>query len=833
MNIFLCCKGKNSKAKQSRNNRDKKAKVVTILLLLIALFAMLFFIKALESDLIFHTYGGEEIDSVKITTEYVLPDNPIKLGHTFQGWFLDENFNEAASNKILPTGKAINVYAKWEVNTYTLSFNTLGGNTINALTLDYNTDITLPENPIRVGYTFGGWFNEESLSTPFSLTMPAEDITIYAKWIINTYNLSFITDGGTLIPTLSFNYNENILLPNNPTLNGFTFGGWFNEESLSTPFILTKMPAETITIYAKWIKLYTVTFLDWDDTVLSIQIINHGLDATAPADPYRPSTAENTYIFIGWDLDFDYITCDLTVAAQYDEIPNPFTISFDSDGGDNVDPITQAYGTAVSPPIAPLKTGYLFAGWYENEELTIFYEFTTMPAANITLYADWGTNGLSYTLINGNTEYSVSAGSASNKDIIRIPNRHQEKPVIEISNSGFFNCNLTSIIISNNVRVIDDWAFAYCDNLEVVIFVDNSLLTSIGDCAFFQSSLESINIPNGLISIGASSFANCYNLTIINLGSEMASIGYVPFYRCSSLTEINVSEYNDNYISLDGVLFNKALTELIQYPIGNSRNSYTVPDSVINIGMSAFVDCTILTTLIIGENSQLISIDNYAFYGCINLTTITFGDNSQLISIGNGAFWNCFNLQSIEISDSITSIGEMTFYSCLSLTTITFKENSQLFSIGKSAFGRCVSLESIIIPNSVTSIEGEAFFHCASLESIIISNNVTYLGDRVFILCSNLTIYTSFSSQPIGWDSLWNPDNRPVVWESILSEHYSYVVSIDKSNIDNPDSHTLNNPYREGYIFDGWYISDDSSGVKYDTLADAPAVVLYARWEEE
>ena len=181
----------------------------------------------------FDTNGGSEI--APITQDYgtgiTAPDNPTRKGYTFKGW--DKEIPET-----MPAGN-ITVKAQWEINQYTITFDTNGGSEIVPITQDYGTEITAPDNPTRKGYTFKGWDKE------IPETMPAENMTVKAQWEINQYTIAFDTNGGSEIAPITQDYGTEITAPDNPTRKGYTFKGWHKE-------IPETMPAENITITARW-----------------------------------------------------------------------------------------------------------------------------------------------------------------------------------------------------------------------------------------------------------------------------------------------------------------------------------------------------------------------------------------------------------------------------------------------------------------------------------------------------------------------------------------------------------------------------------------------------
>ena len=307
----------------------------------------------------FDTNGGSEIAPITqdYGTEITAPDNPTRKGYTFKGW-------DKEIPKTMPA-ENITVKAQWEINQYTITFDTNGGSEIAPITQDYGTEITAPDNPTRKGYTFKGWDKE------IPKTMPAENITVKAQWEINQYTITFDTNGGSEMVPITQDYGTEITAPDNPTRKGYTFKGWDKE-------IPETMPAENMTITAQWeINQYTITFDTNGGSEIAPITQDYGTEITAPDNPTRKG-----YTFKGWDKEIPETMPaeNITVKAQW-EI-NQYTITFDTNGGSEIAPITQDYGTEITAPDNPTRKGYTFRGW--DKEIP-----ETMPAENITITARW------------------------------------------------------------------------------------------------------------------------------------------------------------------------------------------------------------------------------------------------------------------------------------------------------------------------------------------------------------------------------------------------------------------------------------------------------------
>ena len=317
-----------------------------------------------------HANGGT-INNGNVT-EYTygvgatLPTDVTRTGYTFKGWYYNENLTGSPVTAIGDTETGNKEYwAKWEINQYTVTVKPENGEADITITQDYRTPITAPADPIREGYTFIGWDRD------IPKTMPAENITVTAQWEINQYTITFDTNGGSEIAPITQDYGTEITAPDNPTRKGYTFKGWDKE-------IPETMPAENITVTAQWeINRYTITFDTAGGSEIAPITQDYGTKITTPADPTRKG-----YTFKGWDKEIPETMPaeNITVKAQW-EI-NQYTIAFDTNGGSEIAPITQDYGTEITAPADPTREGYTFIGWDKAIP-------TTMPAENITVTAQW------------------------------------------------------------------------------------------------------------------------------------------------------------------------------------------------------------------------------------------------------------------------------------------------------------------------------------------------------------------------------------------------------------------------------------------------------------
>ena len=276
---------------------------------------------------------------------------------------------------------------------YTVKFETNGGSSVSSQRVEKDNNITQPTDPTKTGNTFVGWYSDSDLSEEFDFNSPiSSNITIYAKWDINTYEVSFDSDGGTEIDSQIINYGEKVTKPINPEKEGFTFVGWYADSSLTTRYSFNNLISDDTIIYAKWnINKYTVKFETSGGSIVSSQKVEYEKTVTKPAEPTKTG---NT--FVGWyidsslsrEFDFDTLIVENTIIYAKWDI-NTYEVSFNSNGGTEIDSQIINYGEKVTKPTDPEKEGYTFDGWYTSSYFITSYDFTKAVTKDLKLYAKW------------------------------------------------------------------------------------------------------------------------------------------------------------------------------------------------------------------------------------------------------------------------------------------------------------------------------------------------------------------------------------------------------------------------------------------------------------
>ena len=316
---------------------------------------------------------------------------------------------------------------------------------------------------------------------------------------------------------------------------------------------------------------------------------------------------------------------------------------------------------------------------------------------------------------------------------------------------------LTELTIPDGVTSIGNYAFYGCESLTNVKMPDTT--TNIGNAAFFKcSNLTDVTIPSNIVNIGDNAFASCQKLTRI-------------YYNATECQDLN---NNSNVFSSSG-----NNESGITVHIGD--NVERIPAYLFSTG--AFTSH--IVEVLFSENSNCASIGPSSFSGD-PITNIIIP--KSVISIDKTAFSTCYNLESIVVasgnityhSDNNCIIETATKTLVLGCKNSVIPNDGSVLNIGDYAFKNCLNLVNIVISNSIINIGSYAFSGCSELTSITIPNSVISIGSYAFEACFKLNIHCEEESQPSGWNSDWNSDSRPVIWNYKNNEKdengYVYVV---------------------------------------------------------
>lgn len=318
---------------------------------------------------------------------------------------------------------------------------------------------------------------------------------------------------------------------------------------------------------------------------------------------------------------------------------------------------------------------------------------------------------------------------------VRIP-----EGVTEISTNAFSGAQLTSVWIPASVRAIDDSAFAG-QPLTQVTFQDDdahpSQLETIGDRVFAYTPLERVTLPRSVKTAGLETFSDMDKLRSVHVGPNVQADGlFAAFARTPLLESIEVDAANQNYQSLDGVLYTKDLTHLATYPQAkNSGGSYTVAEETAFIDEGAFASAQITSVTL---PSHLRNVGKGAFVGA-RITSLTLPDAFE--SMDDTAFWYMPKLERVDLGGA-TMLPDSAFRYDKSLAEVNFRPDlNRLAEVGDNAFDT-TALTSATLPDSVTSIGKGAFSNDTALTSVHLGSGIATIGESAFVDANNLASLT-------------------------------------------------------------------------------------------
>lgn len=359
---------------------------------------------AIPYTITFDSKGGSAIDPITADCGATLtaPADPSWEGYTFLGW-------DVAFPSTMPAGGAV-LTAKWVVSVCTVTFDPKDGSAITSITVDYGAKITKPDDLVRDGYYFGGWFVDGVSYWDFENSVVTSDLEFDAFWTGYMYSVLFDSNGGSAVAPIQAECGTALTVPADPTREGYTFICWL-------PEFPATMPAYGAELTAQWkANQYTITFDSSGGSAVDPITADCDSALTAPADPTREG-----YTFAGWAPAFPATmpANGATLMAKW--TVNQYTITFDSNGGSAVDSITADYGSELTKPADPTWEGYTFAGWSPAFP-------AKMPLNGAALTAQWTANLYAYSVVyyyNGTKDDSktVSDTAAFGSSISTYPDK--------------------------------------------------------------------------------------------------------------------------------------------------------------------------------------------------------------------------------------------------------------------------------------------------------------------------------------------------------------------------------------------------------------------------
>ncbi|PKK95109.1 MAG: hypothetical protein CVV60_02965 [Tenericutes bacterium HGW-Tenericutes-5] len=808
----------------------------------------------------FDAQGGSAVEAITITqlTEITEPV-PLREGYSFRGWYEESTF-ETQFDFAEGATRNITLYAKWEINQYTLSFETNNGTAIADITANCQATITLPSNLNKEGYTFGGWYSDSNFETPFQATrMVASDMTLYAKWNPIFYQVEFYSDNN-LVTTLSVQHGSTIdQLPAIPQRVGFNASWDYDGSEI----------IENDRIDAVYeIKVYTVSFIDqWDHVYFTYQV-NHGdLVPEITNNPEKigytfagysenltelvitedieievfftpisfivnfrvqgsqvksetvlygqsataPTVNVPGYTFDSWDKNFDNVTSNLEVNAIL--TPNDYDIILHGNGGlfgeNETDIITQPYQSSVTHTDIPIREGYQFSGWYLNAEGTgspISLTNYSMPLNGIDLYAKW--EAISYTI----TYHDLFGTQNGNPTTYKITD---------------------SFILSNPTSRVGYTFIGWFDGAEVENQVTEIQLGTTGN-----------------LNLYARWEPKEYTITFNSSGGDFVAPLSVLFDEEFILPATVKTGYTFIEWQLDGVTFDSGtwtLTNNITLVAVFEANEYTITfdanGGVAILPLTVTYDQAFIlpTPVKTGYTFVEWQLEGVGFIS----GTWTLTENITLVASYNVNVYtlNYLNLNGTTHSNPINYTIETPSFVLLdpsnrtgytfigwftSLSGGTEVSEITLGTTGnKTLYARWLANEYTISFDStggspiadMTVTFGQSFILPEPTQPGFNFAGWTYnaeaFGSGVYNIAANITLVAVWTEWPV---------------IDFVSNGGSYVASISKAPGDTVVEPT--SPTRTGYTFLGWYLDDGTFLNEYTfTVMPLEDIMLYANWQ--
>ena len=645
---------------------------------------------------------------------------------------------------ILPDGSQVVNYYYTRVR-ITATLITNNGENAQEIELKYTADLKI-EDPVREGYTFGGWYTDYELTKKMELTkVPAEDMTLYAYWVGDSKPGDFIFSGTDTLTVVEYiGKGAVVAIPESVSgkpvvaISADAFKGKTHVTSLKIPESITSIPTGL---------LKDCTAL----TELSVSLSGKlgALFGTTEGTGLTAVLQGSTTYYIPTSL-IKVTTIGKTVASgafencvMIKEIHTPYATTINSNAFKGCSALEKFNSDKTGTFIVPDTVTTIGKGAFNG--CTSITDITLPFVGNANSYNS------------GNDTYVF--GYIFGTDVV-----DGVKAVQQYSSSYYIPASIRKVTITTQTS-ISGYAFAKCDFIESITLNENT--TTIGQYAFWKcSKLSSLNsdkagtfvIPETVTSIGSGAFGGCTSIVDITL----------PFVGNKNNTS---SSSNGNYVF--GYIFGtsevEGATATKQY-----NSTYYIPDSIRNVTVTvqttvpayAFYGCKYIESVTIPEETT--AINSYAFRGCTALKRLnssvdgTFVIPENVTVISSYAFYQCEAIDTLVLSKNVAQINNYAFYQATKLKTITLPQTHALTTIGDYAFCGCTALIGFKLipdapvvqpaaqatgvvfelPEGLKTIGANAFRGVSEMTTLIVPKTVTAIGAGAFGGCNKLTDIT-------------------------------------------------------------------------------------------
>lgn len=739
----------------------KKSSHSILLIIFVAILAA-FFLNSCGKEtfkIVFEVDGNIYSTVETVGADFEFPSDPKKSGYIFNGWY-NESGEKVEKDDFRKLKSDTRLFVKWITEkTFTIAFDAMGGTAfINELTAHGGERIEQPGNPVYSGYAFKGWYTDTDFSKPFEFgLMPEKNLTLYAKWSIDTDLFTFSAVEGGWEVSAKHKTSKTLIIPE--TFEGTPVIRLATQAFYSLKDLSTLVIPDTVTEFGR----------------LSISNCN-SLKSIRIPDNIR-LIEENAFS----GSSFTQVELNLSSWAQAEIRSLPFDTYTETKLFVDGEQVTHL----VIPETVRKISNHAFNGLKTITKLTV-------PAAVETVgeYAFKNCSGLSEVIIENGvesikknafqgcinlTEFTIPVSVTEIKADILIGCEKLEKlsvplwepiysedgylPTVQhlvgselrkgikevtvtggnkIGNFAFAECHaLEKVNIIADITAIGAQSFRRC--LSLTSFAVPDGVTKIEEAAFLYAGLSSITLPAGLLTIEMNAFINCDGLTSIVIPDTVTAIGERILEGCTKITALSLPFLGGNIDDTSGAL---------KYSFDNN----SVPSDY-------YLDVTLTKAKIIPDN---------AFSGCYKLASVALP--ATLTEIGVRAFYNCVKINSITIPDSVVSIGQEAFKNCTQLKEITFGNGVR--SIGKDCFdgtkwyddknslsvvyagkvaykhkGAVISGSILVAGGTVAIADGA--FEGLSFQSVILPESLAHIGKNAFKDCDSLS--SAVFSQSGGW----------------------------------------------------------------------------------